>query len=732
MKWLLTLLASASVAFGAQVVFPRVNTVPVAPSNSPTVYNPTFRTPSGAEINAAQLDSLEDITGNIESRISTLESAPSGGSTNPLTLASGTALVTNSTLRGVTNIVGNTGLVDFNGRALVRLIPSSAFLLIYTNVPSAGTPARSVKVEVLNDLGAVGSVATSTVVRIEGTAFFKTGYNVVGYEWNGSNVIVRFYQEESTGAGATVLSNAPSIYRPSVVGVTASRAVFLNASGNLTNVTSSSPSTEYVHADGTVGTPSGSGDVTAASSFGTDNRLIRSDGTGKGVQASAVSLNDSGDITGVNSIMSAGGDFSGELSAADVTVSGGLTVSGNTVLSGSVAVSLSSNTIAVVGPGGILSTGILGSGLSYNAATRTLTASGGSGIVESNIIVSATNHTIFDLGAANTFLVKMLTNMHWAVSNFANFTGEATIHFWEDTNGTREVINWMASGGRLQTNATAGTMSPTTNASAISVLKIYRVPGTTNIVASWVSKNPLPINGGFTNSLSEAGGGGGGNGLLNNLYAVYEMEQDAATDAPDEVGSHTLTRTGATSFSTTHIEGSRSSSGSGTAYYSVNNTAFNTNGDFSFSAWVNEPGDGEYLLNRFGGTGQNSWGVYYDGAGVFAGGGNHWKVIVRNSADNANYIASSTVNASGAGWHHVLVTWNSATAVMSISVDGETLVPTATTDGLNASTQDLRFAPMSLVDEMAWWVNRVLGQGDATTIYNSGTGLFYSGGGWQN
>jgi hypothetical protein len=43
------------------------------------------------------------------------------------------------------------------------------------------------------------------------------------------------------------------------LGLTASRAAFIDASGNLTNVTSGSPSTEYVKADGTTGTPSGSG-----------------------------------------------------------------------------------------------------------------------------------------------------------------------------------------------------------------------------------------------------------------------------------------------------------------------------------------------------------------------------------------------------------------------------------------------------------------------------------------
>jgi len=40
----------------------------------------------------------------------------------------------------------------------------------------------------------------------------------------------------------------------------------------------------------------GSGDVTAAASFSTDNVIVRSDGTGKGVQASTVRITDAGDV----------------------------------------------------------------------------------------------------------------------------------------------------------------------------------------------------------------------------------------------------------------------------------------------------------------------------------------------------------------------------------------------------------------------------------------------------
>lgn len=56
--------------------------------------------------------------------------------------------------------------------------------------------------------------------------------------------------------------------------------------------------TKFLKGDGTwAAAGGGSGDVTAAANFGTDNRIIRSDGTLKGVQASAVDLDDNGTIT---------------------------------------------------------------------------------------------------------------------------------------------------------------------------------------------------------------------------------------------------------------------------------------------------------------------------------------------------------------------------------------------------------------------------------------------------
>lgn len=62
----------------------------------------------------------------------------------------------------------------------------------------------------------------------------------------------------------------------------------------------------------------GSGDVTAASSFGTDNVLIKSDGTGKGVQATGITIADTTDaMSGMSSITL---DSSGSILFGAVTI----------------------------------------------------------------------------------------------------------------------------------------------------------------------------------------------------------------------------------------------------------------------------------------------------------------------------------------------------------------------------------------------------------------------------
>lgn len=61
----------------------------------------------------------------------------------------------------------------------------------------------------------------------------------------------------------------------------------------------------------------GAGDVTATN-FGTDNRVVRSDGTLKAVQASAVTIDDSGNVSGVGTLTSSGVMTAGTTAATAV------------------------------------------------------------------------------------------------------------------------------------------------------------------------------------------------------------------------------------------------------------------------------------------------------------------------------------------------------------------------------------------------------------------------------
>jgi hypothetical protein len=107
---------------------------------------------------------------------------------------------------------------------------------------------------------------------------------------------------------------------------------------DLTDVVISSPSSgQLLQFNGTNwvnATVSGTGDVTAALSFGTDNVVIRSDGTGKGVQSSGITIDDSNNISGVVKITTSGDIELGH--ASDTTLSrlsaGVLGVEGKTVM----------------------------------------------------------------------------------------------------------------------------------------------------------------------------------------------------------------------------------------------------------------------------------------------------------------------------------------------------------------------------------------------------------------
>ena len=91
----------------------------------------------------------------------------------------------------------------------------------------------------------------------------------------------------ASSAAVAAAASAAGVNLPAIVGGDAGKTLQVNVAEN-----------GYEH----VAAGAGAGDVTAASAFGVDNRLIRSDGTGKGVQSSGIATDDSNNVSGINNL----------------------------------------------------------------------------------------------------------------------------------------------------------------------------------------------------------------------------------------------------------------------------------------------------------------------------------------------------------------------------------------------------------------------------------------------
>lgn len=208
-----------------------------------------------------------------------------------------TALAAADTILGAFNKIGK-WLADLAAIAF----SGSASDLSAGTVPAARMPAHTG-----DATSSAGSVALTLATVNSNVGSFGLAGSVAQFVVNAKGLITSVVNvaisiastaiSDSTAAGRAMLTAATAAAQTALLDVFTSGAKGLvpPSGGGTTN---------FLRADGTFAAPSGgSGDVTAAANFATDNRVIRSDGTTKGVQASAVSLADTGE-TGLPNIAS--------------------------------------------------------------------------------------------------------------------------------------------------------------------------------------------------------------------------------------------------------------------------------------------------------------------------------------------------------------------------------------------------------------------------------------------
>lgn len=261
----------------------------------------------------------------------------------------------------------------------------------------------------------------------------------------------------------------------------------------------------------------------------------------------------------------------------------------------------------------------------------------------------------------------------------------------------------------------------------------------------WVSnvtmlQSNLPFAVGITNgcggvlssaaTLTVTNGASGGNGLLAGLVSAWEMEAASGADQPDATASgKTLTHVGSTTQSATHIQGSFSVQGGGSIFLDSSDAAFDNTSSFSIATWLNRNGNtitAQAPLDRSG-VGTAAWTVVMNASPFTA------TYYIRNAANTTWFTATSANSLNSAGYHLMVITYDSSSKVGKISIDGENFVATPTTDGMNTSASHLQIGAISgLTDETAYWSVPIT-QAQVTALWASGAGFFYNnnGGNWN-
>lgn len=130
-------------------------------------------------------------------------------------------IITNALKRGWVWQGFNTNqTLDWSKTNVVVIQPSNTVTVAFANTPAAGSLAQTLELQVYNT-----NVAGVTIVHPSGVDFMGAYSGLVAgitnrfvYHFNGTNIHGYTAQELITGSGATVLSNAPTINTPNVIG----------------------------------------------------------------------------------------------------------------------------------------------------------------------------------------------------------------------------------------------------------------------------------------------------------------------------------------------------------------------------------------------------------------------------------------------------------------------------------------------------------------------------------
>jgi len=160
-------------------------------------------------------------------------------------------------------------------------------------------------------------------------------------------------------------------------------------------------------------------------------------------------------------------------------------------------------------------------------------------------------------------------------------------------------------------------------------------------------------------------------------------------------------------------------------------TVWTTAQPYTVSAWVKLAyldGQVTCVLSNINGSTQDIIDIYIWNSGALS-------FSIMNGSSRHTYAVNPFITDSN--WHHVVCCYNGDRNVSNSKVylDGVYKAPTSSQNNLNAGTFGLTklqvgrrnttvYNTTSVQDEVAVW-NRVLTQDEVTTLYNSGTGLFY-------